>query len=274
MITTEVARLCQDANYVLPPDVVQALKKALEEEESPLGREVLEQLLENADIAAKERVPLCQDCGTTVVFLEVGQEVHIVGGSLEEAVQEGVRRGYGEGYLRTSMVKQPFSARINTRDNTPAVIHTNLSPGDGLKITVMPKGGGCENMSRMTMLYPAAGRAGLVDFVVRTVEEAGSNPCPPVIVGVGIGGTPEKAMHLAKESLLRPVGEPSPDGETAQLEVELLGRINALGMGPEGFGGRITALAVHVETFPCHIASLPVAVNIQCNSARHRETVL
>jgi fumarate hydratase subunit alpha len=209
-----------------------------------------------------------------VVFVEIGQDAHITGGDLVQAINEGVRKGYAEGYLRKSAVKQPFSARVNTKDNTPAIIHTEVVPGDKLKITVAPKGGGSENMSRFTVLKPAQGRQGVVDFVVNAVDEAGSNPCPPTIVGVGIGGTAEKAMILAKRALLREVGKPSPDPEVAELEKELLQRINSTGVGPGGVGGRFTSLAVHVETFPAHIASLPVAVNIQCHSARHKEAVL
>ncbi len=249
------------------------MKQARQKELSPLGQEVLGQVIENAAIAAKDRVPLCQDCGYAVVLLEVGQEVHI-SGNLEEAVLEGVRRGYGEGYLRKSIVRQPYSARANTKDNTPAVIHTEIVPGDKLKIIVMPKGGGAENKTRLGMLSPSQGRKGVVDFVVNAVSLAGSDPCPPIIVGVGIGGTSEKALFLAKKALLRKVGQPSPDAETAELEKELLTRVNDLGIGPQGFGGSNTALAVHVEVFPAHIASLPVGVNIQCHSARHVEAVL
>ncbi|TET76431.1 MAG: fumarate hydratase [Dehalococcoidia bacterium] len=273
-VTSTVARLCKEANFLLGEDVLAALRKAREEEESPVARQILDQILENADIAAREEMPLCQDCGLAIVFLQVGQEVHVSGGDLHEAVDEGVRQGYAEGYLRKSAVRQPFSARVNTKDNTPAIIHTEIVPGDQLKITVAPKGGGSENMSRFTVLKPAQGRQGVVDFVVSAVEEAGSNPCPPTIVGVGIGGSAEKAMILAKRALLRTVGEPSPDPEIAELEKELLQRINGTGVGPGGVGGRITSLAVHVETFPAHIASLPVAVNLQCHSARHKEAVL
>jgi fumarate hydratase subunit alpha len=269
-----VARLCQEGNYFLPEDVARALRESADREESPLGRDILKQILENADIAAKEHLPLCQDCGCAVVLLEVGQDVHIRGGELCTAVEDGVRKGYSEGYLRKSMVLRPFSARVNTKDNCPPVIHTKIVPGDHLKVVLMPKGGGSENMSRLTMLLPAQGRPGVVDYVLKAVEEAGSNPCPPVIVAVGIGGTADKAVLLAKEALLRSVGEPNPDSEVADLERELLQRINALGIGPQGFGGTTTALAVHVEVFPCHIASLPVAVNIQCHSARHKEAVL
>ena len=273
-VTSTVARLCTEANFFLGDDVLAALRKAREEEESPVARQILDQILENAAIAAKDEMPLCQDCGLAIVFIELGQEVHISGGDLYQAVDEGVRQGYAEGYLRKSAVRQPFSARVNTKDNTPAIIHTEVVPGDQLKITVAPKGGGSENMSRFTVLKPAQGRQGVVDFVVSAVEEAGSNPCPPTIVGVGIGGSAEKAMILAKKALLRTVGKPSPDQEVAELEKELLQRINATGVGAGGVGGRITSLAVHVETFPAHIASLPVAVNLQCHSARHKEAVL
>jgi len=273
-ITKTVARLCKEANYFLGDDVLAALKKARKEEESPVAANVLDQIIENADIAAKEEMPLCQDCGLAIIFVELGQDAHIKGGDLYEAINEGVRKGYAEGYLRKSVVRQPFSARMNTKDNTPAIIHVEIVKGDKLKITVAPKGGGSENMSRFTVLKPAQGRAGVIDFVVKTVDEAGSNPCPPTIIGVGIGGSAEKAMYLAKKSLLRKVGEPSKDKEVAELEAELLQRINATGIGPGGVGGRITSLAVHVETHPAHIASMPVAVNIQCHSARHKEAVL
>ncbi len=273
-ITQTVAELCQQANFELGEDVLSALKQAQQTEESPLGQQVLSQLLENAQIAQQERVPLCQDCGSAVVFLEIGQETHITGGDLQSAVEEGVRQGYTQGYLRKSLVSQPLSARINTQDNTPPVIHTEIVPGNQLKITVMPKGGGAENMSRLAMLMPSNSREDIINVVVRTVDEAGSNPCPPLIVGLGIGATAEKAMLLAKKALLRPVGKPNPDPEIAQLEKEILSRINDLGIGPLGFGGRTTALAVHAEVTPTHLASLPVAVNLQCHSARHQEAVL
>ncbi len=269
-VADAVADLFRQANYALPDDVLAALKKAQKEEESPAGRKVIDTILENAQIAAKDKIPLCQDCGTAVVFLEIGQDVHITSGELNDAVNEGVRRAYKEGYLRKSMVSRPFSARKNTGDNTPAVIHTDIVPGDKLKISVLPKGGGAENMARLAMLLPAAGKKGVADFVVKVVEEAWSNPCPPVIIGVGIGGTAEKAMLMAKHALLCKVGEPSPYKENAALEKEILHKVNNLGIGPAGYGGRITALAVHVETFPAHIGSLPVAVNLQCHSARHR----
>jgi len=273
-ITENVARLCQEANFLLNEDILSALTNARDTEESPLARGTLERILENADIAARESLPLCQDCGSTVVLLEVGQEVHINGGELYAAVEEGVRQGYERGYLRKSIVHHPFSSRINTKDNTPPIIHTEIVPGEQLIIIVMPKGGGSENMTRLAMLKPAQGRQGVIDFVVGVVEEAGSNPCPPIIVGVGIGGTSEKATMLAKEALLRPIGKLNTDPEVAELEEELLQQINALGIGPQGFGGRTTALAVHVEVFPSHIASLPVAVNLQCHSARHKKAVL
>lgn len=273
-IVDTVARLAMEANYCLGEDVLRALRRAEEVEESLLGREILSQILENAQIAAQEEMPLCQDTGMTVVYLELGQEVHLVGGELTEAVNEGVRRGYKEGYLRNSVVDRPFSARINTRDNTPAVIHTEVVPGDKVKITLLPKGGGSENMSYLKMLSPAAGRQGVIDFVVDSVDKSGANPCPPTIVGVGIGGTADKAMGLAKRSLLREVDASHPDPEVAELEREILEAVNRLGIGPMGFGGRVTALAVHVESFPCHIASLPVAVNLQCHSARHKSALL
>jgi fumarate hydratase subunit alpha len=273
-ITEAVSSLFKQANYELGDDILEALKKARREEESPQGREVIDTILKNARIAAEEKIPLCQDCGAAVVFLEMGQDVHIVGDGLYAAVNEGVRRAYQEGYLRKSMVSRPFSSRTNTSDNTPAVIHTDIVPGNKLKISVLPKGGGAENMTRLGMLLPASGRKGVVDFVVNTVSEAWSNPCPPVIIGVGIGGTADKAVLMAKHALLRRVGEPSPDEEDSDLEKEILEKVNKLGIGPMGYGGRITALAVHVESFPAHITALPVAVNLQCHSARHREMVL
>jgi fumarate hydratase subunit alpha len=273
-VTEAVSNLFKQANYTLGEDVLAALDKARREEESPPGREAIDTILENARVAAAEKVPLCQDCGTAVVFLEIGQDVHVVDGDLYAAVNEGVRRAYREGYLRKSMVARPFSDRKNTGDNTPAVIHSDIVPGDRLKITVIPKGGGAENMAKLGMLLPASGRKGVVDFVVNAVSEAWSNPCPPVIIGVGIGGTAEKAMVMAKHALIRKVGSPSPDKECADLEQEILQKVNNLGIGPMGYGGRITALAVHVESFPAHITALPVAVNLQCHSARHREVVL
>ncbi len=273
-ITRTVSRLFQEACHYLPEDVLNALKQARQTEESPIGCEVLDRILKNADISAREQIPLCQDTGDAVVFLELGQDAHIVGGDLYSAINEGVRHGYTHGYLRKSMVSRPFSARINTKDNTPAIIYTDIVPGDSLRIVAKPKGGGAENVFRQTMLSPAQGRQGVLDFVVNAVDEAGSNACPPVIVGVGIGGTVEKTIMLGKRALLRKVGEPSPDTETAELEREILERVNKLGIGPMGYGGRVTALAVHIEVFPAHMASLPVAVNLECHSCRHKEAIL
>jgi len=273
-ITAAVAKLFKEANYYLPEDVIRALEAARDREESPVAKEVLEKILENKDISATEQIPLCQDTGSAVVFLELGQDVHIEGGDLAEAINEGVRQGYTDGYLRKSMVDKPYSARINTKDNTPALVHTDIVPGDKVKITVLPKGGGAENMARLGMLTPAKGKQGIVDFVVKAVEEAGSNPCPPVIVGVGVGGTAETTITLAKKALLRTVGEHNPEREYAELEKEILDKVNNLGVGAMGYGGRTTALAVNVEALPCHIASMPVAVNLQCHSARHKEAVL
>lgn len=273
-VTETVSNLFQEACLYLPEDVLTAIKQAKQNEESLVCQDVLDRILENTKVAAEEKTPLCQDCGAAVVFLELGQEVHITGGDLYSAINEGVRQGYDKGYLRKSMVRQPFSARANTKDNTPAIIHTDIAPGDKLKIIAMPKGGGAENMTRLAMLTPAQGHQGVIDFVVKAVDEAGSNPCPPVIVGVGIGGTPEKTLMLAKKALLREAGKPNPDAEVAELERELLKRINNLGIGAMGYGGRATALAVNVEVFPAHIASFPVAVNLLCHSARHKEAIL
>ena len=273
-ITRTIAELCQQANFDLGEDVLSALRQAQQAEESPLGKQVLSQILENARIAKKQCMPLCQDTGTAVVFLEIGQDVHIIGGNLYDAIDEGVRQGYTQGYLRNSMVNRPLSARKNSGDNTPPVIHADIVPGDRLKITVLPKGGGAENMSRLAMLKPGDGKEGIISFVVRTVDEAVGNPCPPVIVGVGIGGTAEKAMLLAKKALMRMIGMPNSNSEYAEVEQEIIHRVNNLGIGPMGYGGRTTALAVHIEAMPAHIASLPVAVNLQCHSARHKEAIL
>ncbi len=271
-ITETVARLCVEANYFLGADMVAALEKAAAREESPTGRTIISQLQENAAIASREQVPICQDTGLAVVFLEIGQDVHLVGGDLEAAVDEGVRQGYLRGYLRKSSC-HPFTRR-NLGDNTPAIVHCRIVPGEKVKVTVAPKGGGSENMSKVVMLKPADGVAGIKKQVVEWVQQAGANPCPPTIVGVGIGGTFERAALLAKEALLREVGTPSPDPELALLEEELLTEINKLGIGPQGLGGRVTSFAVHVEMLPCHIASLPLAINIQCHAARHKEAVL
>jgi fumarate hydratase subunit alpha len=272
MITEKVRVLCMEANTDLEEDVLQAFDRAIEKEESPLGIEILKELKENARIAKEERVPICQDTGFAVIFLELGQEVHLVGGGLREAIFEGVRQGYRDGYLRKSIC-HPFS-RANTGDNTPAIIHTEIVPGEKVKITVAPKGGGSENMSRVVMLTPSDGVEGIKRFVVQRVKESGSNPCPPTIVGVGIGGTFEQAALLAKKSLLRPLGSRNPDPELDRLESEILNEINRLGIGPQGLGGRTTSLAVHVLMMPCHIASFPLAVNIQCHAQRHKETTI
>ncbi|MGK7346507.1 MAG: fumarate hydratase [Candidatus Nitrospinota bacterium M3_3B_026] len=271
-ITEAVRDMCMDANYDLGEDVIKAFERGLETEESLTGKAVFDALLKNAEIARTEKVPMCQDTGFAVIFVEIGQDAHVVGGSLADAINEGVRQGYEQGYLRKSIC-DPFT-RQNTGDNTPAVIITDIVEGDKLKITVAPKGGGSENMARVTMLTPSGGKQAVMDFIVQRCQEAGSNPCPPVIVGACIGGTPEKAAILAKKALLRPAGEPSPDPELASMERELLTRINNLGMGPQGLGGRVFALAVHLEKHPCHIATLPLAVNICCHASRHKEIVL
>ncbi len=274
VITNTVEKLCIESNYFLPRDVKKALEDAVLKEESPVGRETLLDILKNAEIAERNQVPICQDTGLTVVFAELGQDLRLVGGDFYEAINEGVRRGYKNGYLRKSAVNDPFLVRKNTGDNTPAIIHTTIVKGDKLKIVFAPKGGGSENMSALRMLTPAEGVDGIKKFVIDTVDKAGSNPCPPVIVGVGIGGTVEMTALIAKKALLRTVGEHNPSPEVAKLENELLEEINNLGIGPQGFGGRITALAVNIETFPAHLASMPVAVNIQCHAARHKEAVL
>ncbi|MBN1546177.1 MAG: fumarate hydratase [Syntrophaceae bacterium] len=272
-VTVAVKKLFLEANTSLGEDVRNALQKAQETEVSELGRYVLDQILENVALAKETGEPLCQDTGIAVVFLEVGQNVHIIGGNLYDAVSAGIRQAYAEGYLRKS-VCDPIT-RANTTDNLPAVLHTDIVPGDRLKIIAMPKGGGSENMSGTVMLVPAAGYEGIKRYVVELVQAAGSNPCPPVMVGVGIGGTLEQSALLAKKALLRPVGEPNErDERLRMLEQEILEEINKLGIGPQGYGGVVTALAVHVEMMPCHIASLPVSVNIQCHVARHREVVL
>ncbi|QNB47632.1 fumarate hydratase [Thermanaerosceptrum fracticalcis] len=273
-VVETVAKLCKEANYYLGNDVLEVLQSALEKEESEAGKEVLNQLLDNARLGLNNDVPVCQDTGTAVVFLEYGQDVSIDKGSINDAINEGVRKGYIEGYLRKSVVDDPLIKRINTKDNTPAVIHTTVVPGDKLKITVAPKGGGAENCSAIKMMTPSDGYNGVKKFVIDTVLKAGPNPCPPIVVGVGIGGNFEKAAFLAKKALIRPLNQNHPDPQFAALEKELLEEINELGIGPQGFGGRITALKVNVETFPCHIASMPVAVNINCHSTRHKSAVL
>jgi len=270
-IVSRVAEACMAANFELGEDVVAAFIQAREKEESPVGQEILGQLLENAAIAQKEKIALCQDTGFAVFFVDLGDEVKVEGGNLVDAINEGVRRGYQDGFLRKSIC-HPFT-RKNTGDNTPAIVHLNLVPGDQLKITIAPKGGGSENMSRVTMLKPSDGIEGIKKFVIERVKESGANPCPPLVIGVGIGGTFEKAALIAKHALLRPIGSTNPDPELAAIESALLEEINDLGVGPQGLGGRTTALAVHVEMHPCHIASLPVAVNINCHASRHKEIV-
>ncbi len=273
-IVSIVRQLCIDSNYYLDTDVTDSIKQSLLTEDSPVGKEILKQILYNARLAAEEQMPMCQDTGVAVVFLELGQDVHIVGGDLFEGINEGVRQGYRDGYLRKSMVNDPAIERKNTNDNTPAVIHTEIVPGDGVKITVAPKGGGSENMSEVKMMEPAQGIEGIKDFVVDRVGRSGGNPCPPIVVGVGIGGNFEECALLSKKALLRPLGTKNPDPKWAIVEEQLLERINRLGIGPMGLGGRTTALAVHILTMPCHIASMPVAVNIQCHAARHKKAVV
>jgi len=273
-VTEAVKTMCITANYDLPRDVYDALVAAREAEDSPVGREILGQLVENADIAAAERVPLCQDTGFAVIFADVGQDVHLVGGHFEDAVNEGVRRGYGDGYLRKSVAEEPAQARRNTKDNTPAIIHTSIVPGDRVRLTMMAKGGGAENMSSLNMLKPSQGWDGMVTAVVETVSRAGSNPCPPVIIGVGIGGTIDMVTVLAKKALLRDLGSTHSDSRIAAMEDELLEKINGLGIGPQGLGGSTTALDVFIEEMPSHIASMPMAVNVQCHAQRHKTVEL
>lgn len=271
-IIDEVRDLAIRANYELGDDVLQAFTDALAYEESPVGRDILEQLKENAAIAREERTPICQDTGVAVVFVELGQEVLIVDGDLKTALEEGIRQGYKDGFLRKS-VCHPFT-RENTGDNTPIIIHFDVVPGDRLRVWVVPKGGGSENMSQLFMLPPSAGWAGIKEKVVKTVKDAGPNPCPPTILGVGIGGNFEKTALMAKKALLRPLGSTNQDPDLAEKEKELLTEINKSGIGPQGLGGRVTSFAVHILMMPCHIASLPLAVNIQCHASRHLEVVL
>jgi len=270
-ITKAVKELSMKANYILPSDVLEAIKSAIDVEKSENGRNILMQIVENAKIAKEQEMPLCQDTGFTVVYLDIGQDIHLTGGDLIEAVNEGVRQGYTEGYLRKSIVKDPLN-RVNTKDNTPAVVHINIVPGEKIKVMVAPKGGGCENMGYLNMMKPADGTEGVKDFVVESVRKSGGNPCPPVVVGVGVGGTLDKSAMLAKKALFRKIGERNPNPFYANMEIELLERINKTGVGPMGLGGKITALDVFVEMHPCHIASLPVTVNLNCHSARHAST--
>jgi fumarate hydratase subunit alpha len=273
IIVDKVSELCKNANYDLGQDVVTAFKEAVKKERSEIGRDVLNQLITNAEIAASERVPMCQDTGVAVFIVEVGQDIHIEGGTLNDAINEGVKKGYREGYLRNSIVSHPL-ARKNTGDNTPAIIHIEFVPGNQLKIMMTAKGGGAENMSRMKMLKPSDGIEGVKDFIIETVRNAGPNACPPLVVGVGIGGNFEYCSYLAKKALFREVGERSNRPEISALEVELLEEMNQLGIGPQGYGGSTTALDVKIEIAACHIAALPVAVNLNCHASRHKESVL
>ena len=272
-VTSAVKKLCIEANYYLSQDIRNRLKEAYDSETWAIAKDIIDKIIINADIAKNEKVPMCQDTGMTCVFIEMGQDVHIAGGSLEIAINEGVRQGYEEGYLRKSVVKDPIH-RVNTKDNTPAVIYYDIVPGDKLKIMVAPKGFGSENMSQLKMLKPSDGIEGVKEFILQVVKEAGPNPCPPIVVGVGIGGTFDKAANLAKKALMRPTEERNSNTYYGELEKELLDKINALGIGPQGFGGKSTALAVNIETYPTHIAGLPVAVNINCHATRHAEIVL
>jgi len=273
-ITEVVKKLCMDANVYLPDDVIRAIKQAKEREESQTGKDVFNMILQNIEISKNEKMPLCQDTGFAVFFIELGQEVHITDGDFVDAINEGVHQGYKEGYLRKSIVDDPVIDRINTKDNTPAVIYTDIVPGDKVKITFAPKGGGSENMSTVKMMKAADGIEGVKDFVVEFVKNAGGNPCPPTIVGIGLGGTFDKVAQIAKKALLRPMGSRNPNPKFAEVEKELLERINKTGVGPMGLGGIVTALDVHIETYPCHIATMPVAINIQCHCCRHKEAVI
>ncbi len=272
-ISDAVREICIKSNTVLGEPEVEYIKKMQDVEESPTGKEILSMLLENARVAREEQIAICQDTGFAVIFIDLGQDVHLVGGDLNEAVADGVRRGYADGYLRKSILSDPIK-RVNTGDNTPPVIHLTLVPGEKVKIVVAPKGGGSENMSAVRMLKPSDGIEGVKSFVVETVERAGGNPCPPIVVGVGIGGTFEKCAYLAKKALSRPLGRRHPDPFYAEVEEDLLRRVNNTGVGPQGLGGRVTALDVHVEVHPCHIASLPAAVNLNCHATRHGERTI
>jgi fumarate hydratase subunit alpha len=272
-VVDAVKKLCMEANYDLEPDMLRAFDRALTTERSAAGRQVLEILKENAQLARIRRIPYCQDTGFVVCFVELGQDVHVTGGSLTEAINEGVRQGYQEGYLRASIVRSPFD-RVNTGDNTPAVIHVEVVPGSGLKIQIMAKGGGCENRSRYKMLTPAEGIEGVKDWILECIRTAGPDACPPLIAGVGVGGTFEKAALLSKRALFRELGSPNPDPALDALEKDVLDRANRLGIGPQGYGGDTTAFGIHILTYACHITSLPVAVTIECHAHRHKEATL
>ncbi|WP_435644974.1 fumarate hydratase [Butyricicoccus porcorum] len=269
-ITALVRELCMKANYVLPEDIRQSYLDGQEAEQSPLGKTIFGKMIENCDIACKNQVPICQDCGMAVVFVEVGQDVHITGGLMEDAVDEGVRQGYIDGYLRLSVVRDPLD-RVNTNDNTPAILYTRIVEGDQIHITIAPKGFGSENMSAMKMFTPAATREDIIDFIVESCDRAGSNPCPPIVIGVGLGGTSDKAAYLAKRALMRPAGQFNENPFYAEMEKEIIERVNALGIGPQGLGGTVTALMAAIEPFPTHIAGLPCVVNIGCHVTRHAD---
>ena len=273
LIKNKIRDLCIDANYFLGDDIKDSLIHFKNNEKSEIGKDILGNIIENAKIAKEEQLPICQDTGVACVFLEIGQDVHLIDGNLEEAINSGVREGYEKGYLRKSVVKDPIN-RINTNDNTPAMIYYDIVPGDRVKITVAPKGFGSENMSKLAMLKPSDGLEGVKDFILKVVEEAGPNPCPPMVVGVGIGGTFDKAAYLAKKALLRPVNEENKNEFYANLEKELLEKINELGIGPQGFGGLTTAIGINIEVYPTHIAGLPVAVNINCHATRHKDCII
>ena len=272
-ITDAVKKLCMEANLDLEPDMLRAFDGALRRERSPAGKQVLQILKQNAEMARTRRIPYCQDTGFVVCFVELGQDVHVTGGGLDDAINEGVRQGYGEGYLRASIVRSPFD-RVNTGDNTPAVIHVDVVPGATLRILVMAKGGGCENRSKYRMLTPAEGVPGVKEWIIECVKTAGPDACPPLILGVGVGGTFEKSAILSKKALFRELGSPNPDPILDALEKELLDRANRLGIGPQGYGGDTTAFGIHILTYPCHITSLPVAVTIECHAHRHKEATL
>jgi fumarate hydratase subunit alpha len=273
-VVNAVKELCISACYDLPDDVFQSLGEAVHTERSPLGTSILEQCITNAMLARSEHLPICQDTGTAVFFVTLGNEIVIDDGLLTDAINEGTRQGYKDGYLRKSIVSDPLFDRKNTGDNTPASITIDLVKGTELQITILPKGGGCENMSALAMLKPADGKDGVMEFVVNTIKNAGGNPCPPVIIGIGIGGTADKASLLAKKALLRPIGKSNPDYRYAELERDILSSVNSTGVGPQGLGGLTTALAVNIEYFPCHIASMPVAINLNCHAARSASVVL
>lgn len=273
LVTDVVKKLSIEANYFLGADIKESLEKSRKEETYELAGQVLDKIILNSEIACKEEMPMCQDTGMACVFLEIGQDVHFVGGNLEEAINEGVRKGYEEGFLRKSVVEDPIR-RVNTKDNTPAIIYYDIVDGDKVKITLAPKGFGSENMSRIGMLKPSDGLEGVKNFIIETVKAAGPNPCPPMVVGVGIGGTFDKAAYLAKKALIRPINTSNKDEFYKELEIELLEKINQLGIGPQGFGGKTTALGLNIETYPTHIAGLPVAVNINCHATRHKEAII